>query len=277
MKKRQILLILFFFCFFFLIKGTNPANSQVQAYVTVGDTSLISGDTYQQITVYLQNDVPIKGIELMFTLGHPAITDFTTERVNIQVDSSGIPWDTSTVRHCKIQTAGTLVENFEWVKAQGEVGDTAFLDCDWVKVAGMAYEGDPIPPGSGVLLKLYLDVLCIPDTTQDRTAHIVLNGFISDPNGQLVTTEFNFGTLYLEQTWCGNLLDCKCGDVNTDGKTSIVDVVYMINWLFNDGPPLCPELSGDVNQVKGVSIADVVYLINYIFNDGASPICIRKY
>ena len=277
MKKRQILLILFFFCFFFLIKGTSPANSQVQAYVTVGDTSLISGDTYQQITVYLQNDVPIKGIELMFTLGHPAITDFTTERVNIEVDSSGIPWDTSTVRYCKIQTAGTLVENFEWVKAQGEVGDTAFLDCDWVKVAGMAYEGDPIPPGSGVLLKLYLDVLCIPDTTQDRTAHIVLNGFVSDPDGQLVTTEFNFGTLYLDQTYCGNMTDCVCGDIQASGQASIVDVVYMINWLFNNGTDLCPEIMGDVNLVKGVSIADVVYLINYLFNDGPDLACVRKY
>jgi hypothetical protein len=170
-----------------------------------------------------------------------------------------------------------LVEDFEWIEAHGEVGDTAFLECDWVKVAGMAYDGSPIPPGSGVLLKLYVDFLCLPDTTQDRTAHIVLTGFVSDPVGQVVTTEFNFGTLLFAQTYCGNVTDCVCGDVEASGHVSIVDVVYMINWLFNDGNDLCPEIMGDVNAVKGVSIADVVYMVNYLFNDGAEPACVRKY
>lgn len=277
MRKRQFISAMILFLLFFLTKGAEPALSQVQAYVTVRDTSLASGKTYQPVTILLQNDVPIRGIELMFTLGRPAVTDFTSENISVQVDSGSVPWDTSAVRFCRIQTAGTLVQNFEWIKAHGELGDTAFLDCDWVKVAGMAYEGSPIPPGSGVLFKLYTDVLCMPDTTEDRSAHIVVNGFLSDTEGHLVETEFNFGTLYLEQTWCGNLLGCKCGDVNADGDATIVDVVHMINWLFNNGPPLCPELSGDVNQVRGVSIADVVYLINYLFNDGAAPVCIRKY
>ncbi len=277
MRKRQIVSVFIFFWLFFLTKGADLAFPQMQAYVTVGDTSLASGKTYQPVTILLQNDVPIRGIELMFTLGRPAENDFTTQKINVQIDSSSVPWDTSAVRFCRIQTAGTLVQNFEWIQTHGELGDTAFLDCDWVKVAGMAHEGSPIPPGSGVLFKLYLDVLCMPDTTQDRSAHIVVNGFVSDTEGHLVETQFNFGTLYLNQTWCGNLLQCKCGDVNADGKTSIVDAVYMINWLFNNGPQLCPELSGDVNQARGVSIADVVYLINYLFNNGAAPVCVRKY
>ncbi len=274
MQKRWISVLL---VFFWIVCGANLASGQVEAYITVMDTALASGDTYQLVTVTVQNDVPIKGIELMFTLGRPAITDFTTDRIKSEVDTNLVPPETSVVRYCKIQTAGTLVQNFEWIKAHGELGDTAFLDCDWVKVAGMAHEGSPIPPGSGVLLKLYLDVLCIPDTTQDRMAHIVLNGFVSDPEGHLVETQFNFGTLYLNQTWCGDLMKCLCGDVETSGEATIVDVVYMVNWMFNNGPDLCPELMGDVNAVRGTSIADVVYLVNYLFNNGADPVCVRKY
>jgi hypothetical protein len=257
--------------------GANLASGQVNAYVTIVDTTLASGDTYQMVTVTMQNNVPVQAIELMFTMGRPGVTDFTTDYITIDVDTNAIPPETTIVRNCKIQTAGTLVQDFEWIEAHGEVGDTAFLECDWVKVAGMAYDGSPIPPGSGVLLKLYVDFLCLPDTTQDRTAHIVLTGFISNPVGQVVETEFNFGTLLFDQTYCGNLMDCVCGDVEASGHPSIVDVVYMINWLFSNGSDLCPEIMGDVNAVKGVSIADVVYLVNYLFNDGPDPACVRKY
>lgn len=275
MQKIGISLLLVFFWVFWLTSGTNLASGQVEAYVTVLDTSLASGHASQQVKVLIQNDVPIKGIELMFTLGHPSATDFTTERIAIEVGTNSLPWDTTVVRKCKMETAGTLVQNFQWIKAHGELKDTAFLDCDWVKVAGMANE--PIPPGAGLLLKLYLDVLCIPDTTQDRTAHIFVNGFLSDPNGQLVKTQFNLGTLFLEKTCCDNLQECMCGDVNADGEVTIVDIVYMINWLFNNGEDLCPELMGDVNPVRGATIADIVYLVNYLFNNGPSPVCIRKY
>ncbi len=273
MKKRRLFIFLIFFWLFCLIGGTNLAHGQTEAYVTVVDTSLAGGDTYQQVTVLLQNDVPIKGIELMFTLGHISATDFTTDK--IELDTLSVPGETLAVRHCKIGTAATLAQNFEWINAHGEVGDTAFLDCDWVKVAGMASE--PIPPGTAVLCKLYLDVLCLPDTTQDRTAHITVNGFLSDPNGLLVQTDFNIGTLWLEETYCGDLVECRCGDVDASGHVSIVDVVYIINWLFMDGPDLCPELMGDVNLARGISIADVVYLINYLFQDGPDPVCVRKY
>jgi hypothetical protein len=272
MKIRGMWLLL---VFFWLISGTNLASGQVVAYVTVQDTSLATGDTYQEVTILLQNSVPIKGIELMFSMGRPAETDFTTDW--IQYDTLSVPGETLVVRHCKIKTAGTLIEDFEWVKAHGEVADTAFLDCDWVKIVGMAEEGNPIPAGSGVLCKLFVDVLCMPDTTQDRTAHIVVNGFLSDTEGHTVQTEFNFGTLFLEQTYCGNLVECICGDVETSGYVSIVDVVHMINWLFNSGLDLCPELMGDANLARGVSIADVVYLIQYLFNDGPAPLCARKY
>jgi len=59
------------------------------------------------------------------------------------------------------------------------------------------------------------------------------------------------------------------GDVNGDGKVSVSDVIYLINYLFKGGPLPIPELLvGDVNGDGKVTVSDVVYLINYLFKGG---------
>ncbi len=63
------------------------------------------------------------------------------------------------------------------------------------------------------------------------------------------------------------------GDVNTDGKVSISDVVYLINYLFKSGPGFEPLWKGDTNGDCKVSLSDVVYLINYLTKGGPAPIC----
>jgi len=65
-----------------------------------------------------------------------------------------------------------------------------------------------------------------------------------------------------------------CGDVNADGEVNVADVVYLINYLFINGPPPDCEPTtacGDVNLDGKVDIADVVYLINYLFINGPEP------
>ena len=63
------------------------------------------------------------------------------------------------------------------------------------------------------------------------------------------------------------------GDANGDGAIDIADVVYLINYLFIDGPAPNPLDAGDANCDGTVDIADVVYLINYLFIDGPPPGC----
>ena len=275
MHKRGILSWLLVFWAIWLISGSNIARAQTDAWVTVSDTSLESGKTRQMVTVFLVNDVPIRGIELMFTLGRPLDTDFTTDW--IELDTLSSPGDTFVIRHCKLDTSGSLVKDFEWLEAHGEAGDPAYLDCDWVKVAGMAQDGQPILPGSGVLFRLYVDVLCIPDTTLDRMAWIFVTGKLSDPDGFLVETDFANGTILIDRTVCDTLLECTCGDVNADGNVGLVDIVYMINWMFKGGSDFCPPPMGDVDLNRGVGLSDIVYLINYLFQGGADPDCTRYY
>jgi len=63
------------------------------------------------------------------------------------------------------------------------------------------------------------------------------------------------------------------GDANADGIVDIADVVYLINYLFVDGPPPDPLEAGDANCDGIVDIADAVYLINYLFLSGPPPGC----
>ena len=63
----------------------------------------------------------------------------------------------------------------------------------------------------------------------------------------------------------------KIGDANDDGKINVVDVVFLINYLFAEGPEPDPWENGDVNCDGEINIEDVVYLISYLFKEGPSP------
>lgn len=63
------------------------------------------------------------------------------------------------------------------------------------------------------------------------------------------------------------------GDANRDGKINLDDVVYLINYLFINGPAPSPLWVGDANCDGMVNSTDVVYLINYLFIEGPPPGC----
>ncbi|MFH2056370.1 MAG: FG-GAP-like repeat-containing protein [bacterium] len=71
-------------------------------------------------------------------------------------------------------------------------------------------------------------------------------------------------TVYETQTYI-------CGDANTDGVANITDAVYLIQYIFNGGPPPEPLESGDANCDGVANITDAVYLIQYIFGGGPDP------
>jgi photosystem II stability/assembly factor-like uncharacterized protein len=61
------------------------------------------------------------------------------------------------------------------------------------------------------------------------------------------------------------------GDANDDGKVTVSDVVYLINYLFKGGTPPSLLEAGDVNCDGKITVSDVVYLINYLFKGGPPP------
>jgi subtilase family serine protease len=65
----------------------------------------------------------------------------------------------------------------------------------------------------------------------------------------------------------------RCGDITRDCVVDIGDIIYMINYLYKNGPTPRPLPAGDVNSDQVVDIGDVVYLINYLFKGGPAPVC----
>ncbi len=64
-----------------------------------------------------------------------------------------------------------------------------------------------------------------------------------------------------------------CGDCDIDGRLNILDIVYLLNFIYKDGPATYPRKSGDIDHNWVIGIKDVVYLINCIYKDGPDPIC----
>ena len=60
------------------------------------------------------------------------------------------------------------------------------------------------------------------------------------------------------------------GDVNgLDGGPDIADLVYLVNYMFRDGPaPFPSELLGDLDCSGDLDVADALYLVNYMFKSG---------
>jgi hypothetical protein len=64
-----------------------------------------------------------------------------------------------------------------------------------------------------------------------------------------------------------------CGDPNCDLMLNILDVVYLINYLYKMGPGPSPPEAADVNEDTLLNILDVVHLINFLYKNGPVPDC----
>ncbi len=62
-----------------------------------------------------------------------------------------------------------------------------------------------------------------------------------------------------------------CGDANGDSGTNVADAVFMINFIFKNGPEPGPICSMDANGDSSSNVGDAVYMINYVFNGGPPP------
>ncbi|SYZ72954.1 exported hypothetical protein [Candidatus Zixiibacteriota bacterium] len=64
-----------------------------------------------------------------------------------------------------------------------------------------------------------------------------------------------------------------CGDANRNGIVNILDVSFIISYLYKHGPVPVPLPSADVNHSGGVNILDVSYLINFLYKHGLPLNC----
>ena len=81
---------------------------------------------------------------------------------------------------------------------------------------------------------------------------------------------FNDGAMTLDCSSCNWIV----GDADGSGYIDIDDVVYLIEYIFVNGPEPIPVYhAGNPDCSIDVDIDDVVFLIAYIFTGGPAPLC----
>jgi len=106
-----------------------------------------------------------------------------------------------------------------------------------------------------------------------------------DSTSFALATALNFGTTYYwkvrakdrfgGQTYSSifSFTTVPQGDADGSGIINLADAVFILRYIFAQGPTPSPLAAGDANCDGGVTIGDAVYLINYIFKNGPLPGC----
>ena len=124
-----------------------------------------------------------------------------------------------------------------------------------------------LDPGAGPVLKIYFTIS--GSATFEQSANISMAGY-----GNYEPTFFGPILNYSPDHTNGVVtLYYKCGDADGNDALNILDVTYIISYLYKNGPPPIPEAAGDVDKSQSCNVLDISYLINYLYKGGPPPIC----
>ncbi|UCD17136.1 MAG: CHRD domain-containing protein [Candidatus Zixiibacteriota bacterium] len=72
-------------------------------------------------------------------------------------------------------------------------------------------------------------------------------------------------------------LDFICGDANADEDINLLDVLFLISFIYGDPPGSAPDplAAGDANGDDSINLLDILYLISFIYGNppGPEPVC----
>jgi hypothetical protein len=227
----------------FLLPGpTVLANGETQGGVMqVADTTAHAGDTGHIVPISGSWNESLGGYEI------------------------AMRFDAAMITIADVSLEGTVAEplNFNLYWSVSEDNES------FVVAMAITFHNDPVPPGSGDLFKLILDISesasgeTLLDLDQDVGPMHNGCGF-ANIFGDYFEAETIDGTLTI-------LPAVLCGDVTFDGIVNIGDVVYMINRLFID-PSVPIGCEGDVNGDGMVNVGDIVFLVSYLYRGGPAPV-----
>ena len=135
-----------------------------------------------------------------------------------------------------------MVDTLDFIGTGGALDSALNTGNDWLEYS---YDLSFLPPGT---------------TIRVRFTFVSDNEYTYDGEG-----------FYIDDLRVGPMGGATAGDLTGDGKVNIADVVFLIDYLFKQGPPPIPPELADFNRDGAVNSADVVYLIDYLFKGGVPP------
>ncbi len=136
-----------------------------------------------------------------------------------------------------------------------------------VLMGAVPVEEDPIPPGRGHFATLWFTLnSTLASASFDTTDFPPSNHlYFINPSGDLYTP-------YWTGTANFNAVTFIAGDASDDGQVTLVDVVYLVNYVLKNGPPPPVLAAGDADASCNITLVDVVYLVNYVLKNGPAPL-----
>jgi hypothetical protein len=260
MKSIPFIMIMTLILFTFLVNSvsaqqdpSDPGEADT-LYFTAGYPFSPDGDTVffpeggGDVTIHINiwNDDSLRGIAVPLTdlaYGPPSYAILDSAKNNGAEDP--------------LCFVGSRVEDFE-VK----ICNLA-LNPPRVLYGAVIFQVEPMPPGDGLFATMVFTV--------EDTGTICLDTTFFPPQNSLkfVTGVQTIGFTPQFISRCFHTAPYLCGDANGDRFVDIVDVVYLVNYLFKEGP--APVFPSDANCDQNTDIADAVYLVNYVLKDGPPP------
>jgi len=179
--------------------------------------------------------------------------------------SIGMQYDSSIIEIADVSAVGTIAEDafiFNWnIPTPGVFS----LGVAWM------LPSDYKPAGSGILVKLYIN---ISGSASPGTTILDLGDFGGSPPVTCLYSDASSSAIAPDVLTDGIVTIASsvlCGDMNEDKKVNIVDLTYLVSYLFGGGPEPVPPCAGDVNDDNKINIVDLTYLVSYLFGGGPEP------
>jgi len=160
-------------------------------------------------------------------------------------------------------TLGDRASYFEYFQLVGLIPSTNSYAYDLKADDGGGHP--PLAAGEGEVMRLYFSLS--PSTPLGSSINVDTT---SVPKVLQVVSQFLTYAPAVVPGTIGSTSSVR-GDVNDDGELDISDLIYLVDYMFTQGPPPVNPISGDVNGDGATDISDLVYLVDYMFNDGPPP------
>jgi hypothetical protein len=276
MKKTNVRM---FFCLLFF-SFVLPVQSHELSF-TLNDLGVCENQSDKYINIYFNNLADtIAGMVFQLEISPAGIAEFGS------VGSSPV-----------FDTSGTLLSGWEYISAYSVDGDKQ--DILLIALANMPsppFNYGFLPQQGGKLIKIRYHLLPIADSIGTIQLNLKFNNdnfSMCPPSGRSLgikadtiinCLEYQGEVCIRADTTIESYLDTSivyvrnavidvhneeiCGDLNSDGKLNLLDILCQIRW-FKEGEssPGCSCLPIDINNDAAFNILDILYLITYLYGD----------
>lgn len=136
----------------------------------------------------------------------------------------------------------------------------------------MVNTGLPLAPefGDGSRVLVATATFSLEDTTT-----VCIDSCFWPPSTRLMFCRSDAVTYFPRDNlpYCFSTSPAQAGDLNADGVIDLEDLVFLVNYLFKDGPPPSPCENGELTCDEEITLADVIALVNYLYKGIDLPDC----